>query len=652
MRTRPLALLALGLLLGAMTPAGAVAPPNRDAVVRWYWELAGEVPIGRVRSTESTKGDGSVVTETSAQFKWWQSGEWHESRWSRTITEDKSGKMIRFFAETISNGSIVTGEGAVEGSVLKLTVTERGKEPKKHDVPWDNPVLGPSGIAKLRTEKGFAAGTRYAYWTWDWNRWAPAHWEATVETTNDLVRGPGGKQRAARVLVISIPPTKPAKALLEWWKDGELIREWTESAGTASRLLAERDLIETGGSGMKAQYSVDRALRLASGSPAIPRPSQLTRATYRMGIKSGELGAIDLNGPGQKTRKTKDGSYLIGVQAATLPKSGHPMPIKAPKGWEASLAEAYWLGIETDVIKAAANAAVGGEKSGAKAVRKIVAAVDARLERVVLNAGIATAPEAWRQQQGDCIEHALAVIALCRASGIPARLAGGLRYAQTQMVYHTWPEVYLGKWFGVDAMAQRGVADAARIRFGVTQLADQNPEEALINIGTCIDRIDLKILEAVQGKLKLSTDTIAPKFSGSTMQARAWGVQVTAPKGWDIGPPPPGVLSAIARIFAGRGRAMNVRAGSVGPHDSAWTQLRASMMGGFFVSSLQERDVAGRTAVIAKLESATGQGYSPLTAYLLDGETLFVLEYAGRAQDGKAAFDQVLKNWKFTAKRR
>lgn len=646
MRIRHLAGLAALVAFGAA--AAADASP-RDAVVRWYWERAGEVPIGVVRSTEMTS-DGAITTESAADFKWWQSGAWQQSSWSRKVIENADGRMTKFFSEAISGSTIVTGEGRVEGNVLKLTVTERGKEPKTHDVAWDNPVLGPAGLAKLRQSKGFKAGTRYAYWTWDWSRWIPAHWEATVEAESDTLQGPCGEQTAARLLVMAIPPNTPAKALLEWWKDGACVRAWTESAGTASRLLVDRDLTDSGGSGMKAQYSVDRGLVLSAGSPVVPRPSALSRATYRMGLKDGELGDIDLNGPGQKAGRAKDGSYLIAVEPGKFPKSGHTLPLAAPKDWEASLAESYWLGIETEEIKAAAARAVGGEKSGAKAVLNIVAAVAAHLEPVVLNSGIATAAEAWRQRQGDCLEQALAVIALCRASGIPARLAGGLRYAQTQMVYHAWPEVYLGKWYGVDALTATGLADAARIRFGVTQLADQNPEEALINIGTCVDRIDVKLLEAMQGPINLAANQ--PSIAGDTFHDKAWGVQFSAPPKWNLSGPAPGVLSAIARISGGRGRAMNVRAGSVAPHDTAWTQLRASLLGGFFTSSVEERDVDGRTAVIAKMEAAGGQGYSPLTAYLLDGETLFVLEYAGRAEDGKAAFDQILRGWKFLAKKR
>ncbi|MHC5018760.1 MAG: transglutaminase-like domain-containing protein [Planctomycetota bacterium] len=661
MRTR--ILLGAAALTGfaALAPAGAVPQPPRHDDVHWYWELAGEVPIGRIRAVESKREDGSIVTESAAQFRWWQSGDWHDSSWSRKIVESADGKMRSFYAETVGGGTVVVGEGTVEGAVLKLTVSERGKEPKTHDVPWDNPVLGPTGVEKLRAAKGYTPGTRYSYWTWDWDRWAPAHLEATVERTADVVRGPSGEETAARLLVMAIPPTKPVKALREWWKDGECIRQWTDSAGTATRLLADRDLVESEGLGMKAQYAVDRSVKLSSGSPMVPRPSSVTRAVYRMGFKDGALGEIDLNGPGQKTKQTKDGSYVIAVEAQPLPKSGPKLPIKAPKGWEASRADAYWLGVESEAIQAAAKAAVGGETNGAKAVRKILAAVHARLTPTVLNAGIATAGEAWRQQHGDALEHAVLTIALCRAAGIPARLAGGLRYATAQgndaqnhslMSYHAWAEVYLGKWVGVDAMIAHGTADAARIRFGVTQLADENPESALINIGTCVDRIDLKILEAVQGKVKLGAD--APRYAGSTMQSAAWGVRITVPQGWEIGPPAPGVISAIGRAFSsggrGRGRSMNIRAGTVGPHDTAWTQLYASLLGGFFVSSLEEVTVDGRAGVVAKMEPTRGAGYSPLTAYVLDGETLFTLEYAGRAQDGKAAFDQILKSWKFTAK--
>lgn len=75
-----------------------------------------------------------------------------------------------------------------------------------------------------------------------------------------------------------------------------------------------------------------------------------------------------------------------------------------------------------------------------------------------LSVGYASAAEVARSRQGDCTEHALLTAAICRAAGIPARVACGVVYADTlgekKNVFgaHMWTEVYLGdKWFPIDA---------------------------------------------------------------------------------------------------------------------------------------------------------------------------------------------------------
>lgn len=97
---------------------------------------------------------------------------------------------------------------------------------------------------------------------------------------------------------------------------------------------------------------------------------------------------------------------------------------------------------------------------------------------------------ALRNRQGDCTEYMSLFVALCRASGIPARGVAGYVYGESRVVdpadFHNWAEVHLGgAWQVVDpqervfresverflAFRLLGSADAAagiRHRFGVT----------------------------------------------------------------------------------------------------------------------------------------------------------------------------------------
>ena len=68
--------------------------------------------------------------------------------------------------------------------------------------------------------------------------------------------------------------------------------------------------------------------------------------------------------------------------------------------------------------------------------------------------------------EGDCTEHALLFVALCRAAGLPAREVSGLVYAgpaERAFGMHRWAQVYVGAWVDVDPTLNQFPADATHI---------------------------------------------------------------------------------------------------------------------------------------------------------------------------------------------
>ena len=75
--------------------------------------------------------------------------------------------------------------------------------------------------------------------------------------------------------------------------------------------------------------------------------------------------------------------------------------------------------------------------------------------------------------KGDCTEHAVLLAALCRARGIPARVAIGLVYvsAAQGFGYHMWNEVWIdGGWIPLDATIARGGTGAAHLKLADSSL--------------------------------------------------------------------------------------------------------------------------------------------------------------------------------------
>ncbi|MCP5102264.1 MAG: transglutaminase domain-containing protein, partial [bacterium] len=85
--------------------------------------------------------------------------------------------------------------------------------------------------------------------------------------------------------------------------------------------------------------------------------------------------------------------------------------------------------------------------------------------------GFASALQTLDAGEGDCTEHAVLTAALCRAEGIPTRVALGYTLTQSESpepVYtgHMWNEVYIdGIWIPIDATSSNHRPDPFKIRF-------------------------------------------------------------------------------------------------------------------------------------------------------------------------------------------
>ncbi len=88
--------------------------------------------------------------------------------------------------------------------------------------------------------------------------------------------------------------------------------------------------------------------------------------------------------------------------------------------------------------------------------------------------------------KGDCNEHAVLFAALCRAAGIPARIAAGVTYHKNAFYYHAWNEVCVGgNWFSLDTTVNQLPADLGHIRFVVGGTKEQ------IRIGALLGKLKI-----------------------------------------------------------------------------------------------------------------------------------------------------------------
>ena len=108
----------------------------------------------------------------------------------------------------------------------------------------------------------------------------------------------------------------------------------------------------------------------------------------------------------------------------------------------------------------------------------------------------ATAAEVCRSLEGDCTEHAVLLAALCRARGIPARVAIGLVYYPRArgFAYHMWNEVWIAdRWIPLDGTLGQGGIGAAHLKLAHSSLKGANAYSAFLPVFQVLGKLDVKI---------------------------------------------------------------------------------------------------------------------------------------------------------------
>ncbi|MFO0880672.1 MAG: transglutaminase-like domain-containing protein [Gemmataceae bacterium] len=122
---------------------------------------------------------------------------------------------------------------------------------------------------------------------------------------------------------------------------------------------------------------------------------------------------------------------------------------------------------DQELVKNQARAIVGEEKNPTRAAQKIENWVYKTLRKSYSD-NAETALEILDTKAGDCTEHALLFVALCRAAGIPAREVGGLAYLRgfkPLFGWHAWAEFHDGhQWVSVDPTWHQVQVDGTHLK--------------------------------------------------------------------------------------------------------------------------------------------------------------------------------------------
>jgi transglutaminase-like putative cysteine protease len=204
--------------------------------------------------------------------------------------------------------------------------------------------------------------------------------------------------------------------------------------------------------------TVVAATLLAAG--VRPEPASLTAFRVRLG--EGGLEGLDLAGGRQRLAGD---TLIVHREGATALQARYRLPNADPALRSDLLPD---LLITSGDLRVAAQARLlaGRDRDPGRVASRLVHWVAGNV-RPEPRTGITDAARVLESRRGDANEHAVLLVALARALGLPARPVSGLVRASGRYYYHAWAEVYLGDWVAVDPLFDQFPTDAAHLRLAI-----------------------------------------------------------------------------------------------------------------------------------------------------------------------------------------
>ena len=352
--------------------------------------------------------------------------------------------------------------GAVDGRTLRVTVDGRRSE-----IPLQGPIFLSAGILNGLKYDALAAGRPLTFNVFDPTTMAQRPVKVTL----------AGRE----TIEVTGQPTKTRKLTVEFAGASGLA--WVDGTG---RVVREQGLM-----GIELRRSTrEAALASLKGAPAADL-TEMVAVPVRVSLDDRQrLTMLRLRVTGiEKTAVLNGGRQQFADGILTVRRETVPAPgFLDTTGQQAYLCASALVQSDHPKIRAAAAAVVRPEDPPAEKVRKLVAWVNANIEKRPV-VSVPNALEVLTRRMGDCNEHAVLLAALARAEGIPTRVEAGLVYLRGSFYYHAWNSVWLDRWVTADALMNQLPADVTHLRLVGGDLAGQ------IDLMGIIGKIGLEVVE-------------------------------------------------------------------------------------------------------------------------------------------------------------
>ncbi|QDU62877.1 Transglutaminase-like superfamily protein [Planctomycetes bacterium Pan216] len=488
----------LALILLAPTPL--LAAETRPAGIADEWDVAyiGPVKVGTLHTIVDRRDAGGqmiVHVRQSVDLSIKRFSDRMKLSMKTDSYELPDGQLYAFdmVTQMATQAQRTQGRLGDGGDQFQLTIQTPGKN-ETVSIPWSKEVLGPYAPQRLLAENPLEPGEELSFKTFLPELNAVTTTTLKAKRREETTMLDGSKQE---LLLIEATQDKVPATMTMWVNDkGQALKTTMPMGGLALTVyrVSRAEALETPTTG-DVDLGYETLVKL---DKKVQRAHDTKSITYRLlGDDADTLTSIP----------ETDAQKVLGRDEKSVRlKVSRQVPPKDQRTIDDSVATEYleanaFIQSDNPEIARIAKDLVGNQPDPWKKVTRLEEWVDKNMTNVAFNIGFATAAEVIQTRNGDCTEHAVLLAALCRAVGVPARVAMGLVYLERTHVlgYHMWTEVNIGgKWYAVDGTLGRGGIGGGHIKLADGSLKGSSAMQTFMPIFNVIGKLKVQIEDVEQ----------------------------------------------------------------------------------------------------------------------------------------------------------
>jgi Transglutaminase-like superfamily len=485
---RPLAIACLALLPLGGCGSDEAAPAAADE--HWYAVYTGGVRVGHQHNLirqQQEEGRSVVHAEQQLSTSMDRQGERFDMDLTLRSVELPDGQLLQFDIGGKLGSDTIQLSGRVADGRLQI----EGRSPAA--IPWDPKTGGFLAIEQSLQRQPMRPGEKRTLAKLEWAL-------VTVAVANVELAAGNYEQVRIRDADVELLPIASTEVI-----GGARVTStlWTDEQGRivkAVSLAAQQELVQCAKTEalkpLERRFDAGRTLSV----PVQDAPRSLAaarRAKYRVRVRQVDPGKVFAQDVSQQVRAADPHTIELLVRAIR-PDTPGVSDDSQPTGDDT--APSAYIESNDEVIVQMARATAPQERDPWRLALALERQVKGSMKPGRHSKLLSTAAEAARTLEGDCTEHAVLLAGLARARDIPARVALGMIYDESQRVFafHMWTEVYVvDRWVGLDATRGKGGITAAYLKLSDTNLAGQSGLASLQRVADVLGQFEkLEVLEA------------------------------------------------------------------------------------------------------------------------------------------------------------